>query len=109
MRLLALVTVLISGADHWTTYLCLRKPVTGWDVTEVNPIAEWLFATIGLIPGLLLDSAVTIAAVGFLVVTRAVPRLAKYVFFVLVIAVTAYAVANNLRAVEALGLSPLGG
>jgi hypothetical protein len=107
--LLALVTVLISAADHWTTYLCLRKPVTGWDVTEVNPIAEWLFATIGLIPGLLLDSAVTIAAVGFLVVTRAVPRLAKYVFFVLVIAVTAYAVANNLRAVEALGLSPLGG
>jgi hypothetical protein len=47
--------------------------------------------------------------VGFLVVTRAVPRLAKYVFFVLVIAVTAYAVVNNLRAVEALGLSPLGG
>ena len=109
MRLLALVTVLISGADHWTTYLCLRQQVTGWDVTEVNPIAEWLFATIGLVPGLLLDSAVTIAAVGFLVVTRAVPRLAKYVFFVLVIAVTAYAVVNNLRAVEALGLSPLGG
>lgn len=108
MKLLALATVLVSCADHWTTYLCLRQSVTGWDVTEVNPIAHWLFGTIGLVPGLLLDSAVTVAAVTFLVATRVVPGLVKRAFFVIVIAVTAFAVANNLRAVEALGLSPWG-
>ena len=109
MKLLALATLLVSCADHWTTYLCLRQSVAGWDVSEVNPIADWLFGTIGLVPGLLLDSAITLAAVTFLVATRAVPRLVKHAFFVVVIAVTAFAVFNNLRAVEALGLSPLGG
>jgi uncharacterized protein YacL len=109
LRALALLTLLISAADHWTTYLCLRRHVNGWDVSEWNPIAEWMFATVGLVPGLLVDSAITLAAVGFLLVTRAVPQIAKLVFFVLVIAVTSFAVVNNLRAVDALGLSPLGG
>ena len=104
MRTLALLTLLISAADHWTTYLCLRERIAGWDVTEVNPIADWLFQTIGLVPGLLMDSAITVAAVGFLVLTRAVPQAAKFVFFTLVIAATSFAVINNLRAVEALGL-----
>ena len=36
MRVLALLTVLVSAADHWTTYLCLRAPVAGWNVTEAN-------------------------------------------------------------------------
>jgi hypothetical protein len=108
VKLLALVTVLVSCADHWTTYLCLRQNVAGWDVTEANPIADWLFGTIGLVPGLLLDSAVTVAAVTFLVATRTIPRLVKWAFFAGVIAVTAFAVWNNLQAVEALGLSPWG-
>lgn len=108
MRIFALATLLISAADHWTTYLCLRQPVAGWQVTEANPIAVWLFDAVGLVPGLMVDSAVTLAAVIFLVVTRTVPQLAKGLFFALVIAWTAIAVVNNLRAVEALGLSPLG-
>ncbi len=108
MRIFALATLLISAADHWTTYLCLRQPVPGWQVTEANPIAVWLFDAVGLVPGLMVDSAVTLAAVSFLVVTRTVPQLAKGLFFALVIAWTAIAVVNNLRAVEALGLSPLG-
>jgi hypothetical protein len=109
LKLLALATVLISSADHWTTYLCLRQTVAGWDVTEVNPIADWLFATIGLVPALLLDTAVTIGASAFLVATPIIPRVLKLVFFAGVSGVTTYAVVNNLRAVEALGLSPLGG
>jgi len=108
LRIFALLTLLVSAADHWTTYLCLRSPVPGWQVTEANPIAVWLFDALGLIPGLLVDSAVTLAAVSFLVVTRTVPQLAKILFFALVIAWTTLAVANNLRAVEALGISPLG-
>lgn len=108
MRTLAILTLMLSAADHWTTYLCLRQPVAGWQVTEANPIADWLFSSIGLVPGLLVDSLVTLAAVAFLLTTRQIPSLAKGVFFVVVIAWTGFAVANNLQAIEALGLSPLG-
>ena len=108
LPLLALATLLVSAADHWTTYLCLRNVSPGWQVAEANPVAEWLFSTAGLVPGLLIDSAVTICGVAFLLVTRSVPVAAKGMFFVLVIAWTTLAVANNLRAIEALGLSPLG-
>jgi hypothetical protein len=108
VRLLAVLTLLVSAADHWTTYLCLRSPIPGWEVVEANPLADWLFATAGLVPGLLIDSTATVCGVAFLVFTRAVPQAAKGLFFVLVIAWTTLAVANNLRAIEALGLSPLG-
>lgn len=109
MRLLALFTVAVSAADHWTTYLCLRAPVDGWEVAEANPLAEWLFQSVGLVPGLMLDTAVTIAGISFLLVTGSVPALAKRLFFSLVILWTTLAVVNNLRAVEALGLPLLGG
>ncbi len=108
MRLLALIAVLVSAADHWTTYLCLRQPVAGWQVAEVNPLADWLFSAAGLVPGLMIDSAITLCGVGFLLLTPAVPRLAKGMFFGFVIAWTSVAVVNNLQAIEALGLSPLG-
>lgn len=108
MRSLALLTVLISAADHWTTYLCLRRPVPGWRVAEANPVAEWLFQTLGLVPGLLLDSAVTLAAVAFLVSTSLIPRTLRAAFLALVTLWTAAAVANNVQALHALGLSPLG-
>lgn len=108
MRLLALLALLVSAADHWTTYLCLRAPVSGWEVAEANPIADWLFASAGLVPGLLIDSVVTLCGLTFLLMTHAVPTFAKGLFFTLVIAWTTLAVANNLQAIEALGLSPLG-
>ena len=48
---LAGLTVVLTAADHWTTYLCLRGPVEGWRVSELNPLADWLFATFGLVSG----------------------------------------------------------
>ena len=108
MYVLAIVTLALSAADHWTTYVCLREPVSGWLVTEANPISEWLFETVGLVPGLLVDSAVTIAAVAFLLTTRRVPVFVKKGFLALVVVATGYAVINNYRAIEALGISPLG-
>lgn len=109
MRLLALLALTASAADHWTTYVCLRAPIDGWEVSEANPLADWLFASFGLVPGLLVDSAVTLAGLGFLLVTGSVPGLVKRTFLALVIFWTTLAVLNNLRAMEALGLSPLGG
>jgi uncharacterized protein YacL len=108
LNLLAIASLLLSAADHWTTYLCLRTPVEGWLVSEANPISEWLFQTLGLVPGLMIDSVVTVIAVVFLVTTSLLPRVVKTVFFVFVIGWTAYAVMNNLEAIRSLGLSPLG-
>ena len=108
MYLFAIATLALSAADHWTTYLCLRQPVAGWQVTEANPISEWLFSWIGLVPGLLVDSIITVCAVFFLISTPRLPRPVKAAFFSAVTLSTGYAVVNNLRAIDAMGLSPLG-
>jgi hypothetical protein len=105
---LAGLTLALTVADHWTTYLCLRHPVQGWQVSELNPLADWLFTTFGLVPGLLIDSAITLVAVAFLVSTALFPRTAKSVCFAILVVSTGWAVLNNLRAIEALGLSALG-
>ena len=60
LRLLAGFTLLLTGADHWTTYLCLRMPVEGWEVIEANPLADWLFQVMGLVPGPAIDTAITL-------------------------------------------------
>jgi hypothetical protein len=108
VQILAGLTLLLTAVDHWTTFLCLRQPVEGWLVSEANPIANWLFATIGLVPGLLLDSVVTLGAVAFLATTGLVPPIAKALIFAAIAGWTGYAVWNNLQAIAALGLSPLG-
>ena len=108
MQFLALLTLALSAADHWTTYLCLRSPVAGWTVTEANPISDWLFEGFGLVPGLVIDSVVTVVAVILLLTTSRVPQFAKGAFFSLVVLTTGYAVINNVGALSALGLSPLG-
>ncbi len=109
LPLLVVLTLLLTAADHWSTYLCLRSPIAGWEVVEVNPLAEWLFANMGLVPGILVDSTLTLAAIAFLLTTRRVPPMAKGLFFGLVVAWTGLAVVNNFQALAAMGLSPLGG
>jgi hypothetical protein len=104
-------TLLLTAADHWTTYVCLRAPVDGWVVSEANPIADWLFGRVGLIPGLALDTGVTLASIAFLLATRRFPPRTKIAFFAVVAAWTAHAVINNVFAIRELGLalSPLRG
>ena len=109
LHVLVGLTLMLTAADHWTTYLCLRTPVPGWQVTEANPLADWLFRSFGLVPGILIDSAVTLVAVAFLLGTPLVPRPAKGAFFLVVVVWTGWAVVNNTTALIALGLSPLGG
>ena len=108
VQLLAVLALLFSAADHWTTYLCLRDAVAGWSVSEANPLAAWLFAHFGLVGGLSVDSAVTLGALIFLVRTRRVGEPVKLVALGILVATTGWAVANNLQAVQELGIS-LGG
>jgi hypothetical protein len=107
-HLLAVLALLFSLADHWTTYLCLRSPVHGWVVTEANPLADWLFRTLGLEEGLWLDTGVTLFALAFLVRTQRLPEPLKLVMLAILVGTTGYAVANNLQALQHIGLSPTG-
>ena len=107
LRLLAGTSLLLTGADHLTTWLCLRSPVAGWEVTEANPVADWLFQWVGLVPGLAIDSVITLGAVAFLLVTSALPTPVKTGFLGLITATTGFAVVNNLRAIDAMGIWPV--
>ena len=105
VQILAALALLFSLADHWTTYLCLRTHVAGWEVTEANPLAGWLFQRFGLAQGLWIDTIVTALVLVFLVRTPRIARPLKMGALGLLISTTAYAVANNLQAAQELGLS----
>ncbi len=108
VHILAALALLFSLADHWTTYLCLRAQVAGWEVSEANPLADWLFQRFGLAEGLAIDTLVTVLVLAFLVQTPRVARPLKMGALAVLIATTAWAVANNLQAVSVLGLSLTG-
>jgi hypothetical protein len=78
-------------------------------VTEANPIAEWLFATLGLGPGILLDSALTLLVLALLVATPLLPLKAKSGLLAVVILGTGWAVVNNIQAILSMGIAPLAG
>ncbi len=101
---LTLLLMLCTAADHWTTWRCLGVATPDWILTEANPVADWLFQSIGLGPGLWLDTAVTLAALAFLIHTRRLPSGWKYGFLLVAICATGAAAANNLRALEAAGI-----
>jgi hypothetical protein len=108
LPVLVTVALLLSAADHWTTYLCLSQEAPGVEVSEGNPLAAWLFTTLGLTGGLVVDTLVTVAALAFLAVSDSVPRWVKYAFLCGLIGATTLAVANNLGALTALRLAPFG-
>ena len=109
LRLLTVTTILLTCADHWTTYLCLHAPVDGWVVSEANPVADWLFTRAGLAMGLLIDTVVTLVAIAFLSTTSTLGPSLKVGLLALVTVTTGYAVLNNLDAITRMGLAPWSG
>ena len=109
LRVFVITTILMTCADHWTTYLCLHAPVDGWSVVEANPIAEWLFGWAGLRNGLVIDSLLTLGAVLFLSTTDVFGRTLKISFLAVITMSTGYAVINNLAAISRMGLAPWSG
>lgn len=105
---LVAAVLMLTAADHWTTWLCLREPVTGFVVTEANPFAAWLFGHAGLVSGLVLDSLLTFGALLFLASTRRFSPRIKNALLVFASLATTYAVTNNLFAIAALGIGPFG-
>jgi hypothetical protein len=108
LHALAGIALLFSLADHWTTYLCLRSDVAGWEVTEANPLADWLFTRFGLAPGLIIDTVITALVLLVLIRTPRIAHPLKVGALCVLIATTGWAVVNNLVAVRLLGLSLTG-
>ena len=105
--LLGALVVLFNLADNTTTFLCLRHPVAGFEVVEANPIARWLFESVGLMEGLVLEMLITTAAIGFLVITQRIPSRMKLMLLMVLALLPAWAAVNNLLVIRAVGL-PLG-
>lgn len=106
-RAMAGLAILLTFADHWTTWMCLRAPIRGWQAVEANPAASFLFETLGLLPGLLLDSLLTLAFVAFVLTCTRLDRPGKASLLGTLAAATAFAVVNNALAMSSLGLEPL--
>ncbi len=85
----------LTGLDHWTTYVALTTPAPGWLVEEGNPGAAWIFETFGLVPGLLIDGLISVAFVAFVVWVRWIPLKVKVAAFAGINVVTLAAVINN--------------
>ncbi len=103
---LGALAVLINLLDNATTFLCLQAPPLGFDVYEANPIARWIFESVGLVQGLLLETVITTAAVAFLVGTHVIGTRPKLLLLLGLVLLPAWAVANNLRVMDAIGVMP---
>ena len=98
---LGILVVLLNVADNVTTFLCLRAPVPGFELSEANPAASWLFGFMGLRSGLIFEMVVTTAAVALLVVTDHVPPRIKLALLVVLAALPAWAAINNALVIQA--------
>jgi hypothetical protein len=103
---LGALVLLLNALDNTTTFLCLRAPVPGFEVVEANPLARWLFEAVGLTEGLVFESAITLGAVAFLVLTRTLPSRIQHVLLVVLVLLPAWAVVNNVKVMTAIGVWP---
>ncbi len=100
--LLGALVVLFNLADNATTFFCLRRPVPGFEVIEANPLARWLFESVGLLEGLIFEMLITTVAVGFLIWTTRISHRAKLAILAVLVALPAWAATNNYLVIRAL-------
>jgi len=64
LPMLVVVALVLSAADHWTTYLCLIEETPGLQVMEGNPLAAWsdpiVLVGLGGVASLLLAALVAV-------------------------------------------------
>lgn len=101
---LGALVLVFNFLDNATTFACLSSPVPGFDVFEANPVARWLFDGVGLAPGLLIETLLTTAAVGFLVTTRRLSPRARAALLVVLALLPAWAAAHNFQVMQELDI-----
>ena len=104
--ILGVLVLLLNVADNATTYFCLVEPIPGFLVIEANPVARWLFNSIGLLEGLIFEMSVTTLTVSFIVWGSILSSRLSLLILVVLIVLPAAAVWNNLLVIEALGILP---
>jgi hypothetical protein len=104
LHVFAGLALLFALLDHFTTWLCLRAPIPGWEIREANPLAAWLFERVGLIEGLAIDTGVTALALVLVAYAARMPRAARLSLLGLLIGTSAFAVANNFDMIQQIGL-----
>ena len=95
----------VTLGDAYTTWACLHEPVPGWEVLEWNPGAEWLFEILGLVPGLVVDSVITLVAALWVACTTKLATPIKVFYFALGIIVTVGAVYHNYQSMIEMGIA----
>ncbi|MFQ5513055.1 MAG: hypothetical protein ACE5FG_01350 [Myxococcota bacterium] len=105
--LLGMLVILFDLMDNFTTFICLTSEpigVPGAVLTEANPVARWLFESVGLYQGLVFSTVVTVSAVAFLVFTKRLhPTLRLLLLGVLAI-LPAFAAVNNYLVMQQVGI-----
>jgi hypothetical protein len=81
------IAIVLQFLDALTTYLALRRPTN----KEGNPVMRWLFATFGLIPGLIIAKAVGVAVLAATAYFESTPAI------VVTIVIYTVVVINNTR------------
>lgn len=102
--LLGGLVLALNLLDNATTFLCLYRPVSGFEVFEANPVARWLFDGMGLLEGLLIETLLTTLAIAFLVWTDLIPIRPKIALLALLALLPAWAVANNMQVMQEIGI-----
>ena len=102
--LLGGLVLLFNLLDNLTTFVCLRASSPIFEVFEANPVARWTFDQLGLMQGLVLETAVTTAAVTFLILTNRISATPKLVLLGSLALLPAWAAINNLQVAWTVGL-----
>jgi hypothetical protein len=103
--LLGLLIVLFNALDNLTTFMSLSSPTPGFEVYEANPFARWLFESVGLAEGLLLEALITTAAVCFLVWAPRISPRVRLALLALLVVLPAWATVNNLEVMRSVGIT----
>jgi hypothetical protein len=102
---LAALAFLFNAADNFTTYLCLRSPVEGFEIYEANPLAKWGFDRVGVGTGLWIETVLCAAAIAFLVYSKMFQLRTRIALLAVLAALPAGAALNNLLVMRELQIS----
>lgn len=100
---LIVVFMLLTAGDAYTTWACLRVPLSG--ATELNPMVNWMFEAWGLVPGLIIDWIITFLVLVLLGLSGRIGVKAKMLILIAGIAITTYAIHNNYGIMVEIGVA----
>lgn len=104
LRILYVLVNLANLGDDITTYIALTSTVQlGFFIEEANPIARWLFDTMGLAQGLVFETVIMVAISTWLLLVKNLPYKLKFGVFAILLTMTVAAFVNNVWVLSTKG------